>query len=542
MRRLSSIINIFTILLITSAAYSQSGAELIQGKVTFVTSKNVYVKFNDTEHIQTGDSLQISKEATITSCLLVTQKSSTSCVCTVLNGCTLSKEDLVFFKYVPEDEDVISIAELIEESETTNQERATNTSIQNEPLFKERIRGRISAATYSSLSTTRVDQHRMMYRFSLKAAHINNSKISFESYLNYRQNFLPETESNIGKQTKFFRVYNLAVRYDIDSTLSLLVGRKINNKTSSLGAIDGFQGEKFLGNNYIGLIAGFRPDIREYGFNADLFQYGAYIGRKTSTKKAYSQTTLGLLEQRNTGEIDRRYVYFQHSSTFNRKINLFGSLEFDIYNTINSALKTSPRMTNLYVSARYKFSRKLSVNVSYDSRKRILYYETFKTEIERLLADDEARQGLRFRINIRPIKYVNVGASYSKRFQNSQQNKSDNINGFVSLSKIPSIGGRLSASFNMNTSAYMESQAISIRHSRSLVKNKLNADFYFRTVNYDYFQNETNTKSNYYGANFSYRINRKLRFSILGEMAMKPTEETYRINAKIVQRFDKKTK
>ncbi len=534
------LINILAILLTASVAFSQSGSELIQGKVTFITSKNIYVKFDDTEHIRIGDSLQISKGATMTSCLSVTQKSSTSCVCVLLNDCELKKEDVVFFRYVPEVVEPISIAELIEESETVNQKE--NKSTQNQLLFKERIKGRVSAATYSSFSNDRGERHRVMYRFSLNAAHINNSKISFESYLNYRENFLPPTESNVGKQTKFFRVYNLAVRYDVDSTLSLLVGRKINNKASSLGAIDGFQGEKLIGNNYVGIIAGFRPDIREYGFNPSLFQYGAYIGRKLNTKKIYAQTTVGLLEQRNKGAIDRRYLYFQHSSTFNRNINLFGSLELDTYSTYHEGFKKGLRMTNLYVSARYKFSRKLNVNVSYDSRKRVVFYETFKTEIERLLEDDEARQGLRFRLNVKPIKYVNVGAAYSKRFQNSQQNKSDNINAFASLSKIPSIGGRLSVNYNMNTSAYVKSKVISIRHSRSLIKSKLNANFYFRMANYHYLQSEIDTKLTYYGTSLSYRITRKLLFSILGEMAMRPTGETYRVNAKIVQRFDKKTK
>ena len=536
------IINILAILLTASVAFSQNASELIQGKVTFVTSKSVYVKFDNTEHIEIGDSLQMSKGAVMTSCLSVIQKSSTSCVCVVINDCELKKEDVVFFKYIPKEEEPISIAALIEESEAANQAETTAETAQNKPLFKERIKGRISAASYSSFSGDRGDRHRVMYRFSLNAAHIKNSKFSFESYLNYRENFLPSTESNTEQQTQFFRVYNLAVRYDVDSTLSLLVGRKINNKASSLGAIDGLQGEKFFGNNYVGLIAGFRPDIREFGFNPDLFQYGAYFGRKLNTKKIYAQTTVGLLEQRNRGAIDRRYVYFQHSSTFNRKINMFASLELDTYSTYHEGLKKGPRLTNLYVSARYKFNRRLNVSVSYDSRKRIVFYETFKTEIERLLADDEARQGLRFRVNLRPAKFVNVGASYSKRFQNSQQNKSDNINAFASLSKIPSIGGRLSVNYNMNTSGYVKSNIISIRHSRSLIKKKLNADFYFRMADYHYLQSEIDTKLSYYGTTLSYRINRKLLFSILGEMATRPTGETYRVNAKIVQRFDKKTK
>jgi hypothetical protein len=321
--------------------------------------------------------------------------------------------------------------------------------------------------------------------------------------------------------------------------MSLVVGRKINNRASSLGAIDGLQAEKYLGKNLVGVIAGFRPDIFDYSLNPNLFQYGIYMGRSVSTKKIYAQSTVGLLEQRNAGAIDRRYVYFQHSSTINSNLSLFGSLEFDIYNTVNADLG-GPRLTNLYLSTRYRFNKAVNVSIAYDSRKRILYYETLKTEIEQLLDDDEARQGLRFQANVRPAKYLTVGASYSKRFQSDQQNKSDNINGFLSWSKIPLIDGRMSLNYNRNNSNYFSSNIVSLRHFRSLIENKLDADFYYRYVNYHYLQSETDSNYNYYGANFSYRINRKLTFSALGELAARLSGKNYRVNLRIIKRFDGK--
>ena len=93
----------------------------------------------------------------------------------------------------------------------------------------------------------------------------------------------------------------------------------------------------------------------DYGFNADLLQYGGYIGTATINENLYTQTTLGFVEQRNGNATDRRYGYFQHSSTFFRKLNLFSSLEVDLYSKLNDVETTEVRLTNLYTSARYRF-------------------------------------------------------------------------------------------------------------------------------------------------------------------------------------------
>ena len=39
------------------------------------------------------------------------------------------------------------------------------------------------------------------------------------------------------------------------------------------------------------------------------------------------QNFFAFVEQRNHAETDRRFTYFQHSSTIGKNINLFGSVE-----------------------------------------------------------------------------------------------------------------------------------------------------------------------------------------------------------------------
>ena len=533
----SKYVFILIVLIICSHIYGQETDFVLQGKVSFVTSKNIYVKFKKTDLIKIGDTLSIN----YTPCLIVNNKSSSSVVCTKINDCELKKDNIVTYNYIIE---IVEVKEneTIEDDIGISYNDSIKTINQNskKAVYTENIKARLSASTYSTISSIRDDNHRIMSRFSLNANHINNSKYSIETYLNYRQNIV-SGESSSSQKNSYLRIFNLALKYDVDSTLSVTIGRKINYKISSLGAIDGLQVEKFFGKNYVGLIAGFRPDIFDYGFNTNLLQYGAYIGRLTDNKNLYSQTTLGLAEQRNDNEIDRRFVYFQHSSTIFKKLSLFSTAELDIYNKVNDSINNSARLTNLYVSARYRFNRSINTSLSYDSRKRIIYYKTYETDIERLLDEDIARQGFRARLNIRPFKYVYSGFSYSKRFQNDSQNKSDNIYGYISFSNLP-IEGRISLTYNMNSSNYLDSNIASIRYSRPFMDNRLNADFYYRFVNYEYVSNIPDLSQHYIGAYLSYYIDRSLTISLSGEFSTYNQENNYRINTRIIKRFYRQRK
>jgi hypothetical protein len=530
---------IWLILLICSNVYGQETDMVLEGIVTFLTSNNVYVKFENTEMLKIGDTLKTKNNQP---CLLVSSKSSRSVVCSRINDCLLEKNTIVIYKYSSVEETFVESEAVVEDIGISYNDSIK--SIQQKPkssFYDEKINGRLSASSYSTFSDTRDDRHRLMSRVSLNAEHFNYSKFSFETYINYRYT-IASGSSNASRNDKFLRIFNLALKYDIDSTLSVTLGRKINYKLSSLGAIDGLQTEKLLGNYYVGAIAGFRPDIFDFGFNPDLLQYGAYVGRYTNSKNFVSQTTVGAAEQRNKKELDRRFVYFQHSSAINKKLNLFSLAELDIYNISTDSVNSSPRLTNLYVSARYRFNRNINVSLSYDSRKRIIYYKTYETEIEELLDEDIARQGIRARINFRPVNKLYSGFSYSRRFQSDNQNKSENYYGYVSYSKLPQIDGSLSITYNINSSNYLESNIASIRYSRGFFEDRLNADFYYRFVNYKYTSNIPEFSQHYIGTYLSYYIDRSLIVSLTGEYSTYDLEKNYRLNFRIIKRLYLKRK
>ena len=250
------------------STFGQNKKVTIKGKVTFVTATSIYVQFESTKFINIGDSLQI--KGAKTNCLLVKNKSSKSVVCTIINGCNVKKDAEVIFKYIPKKLMPIVKNDIKNPKAKTTVKKETEPKELTNKKNTEYVSGKLSVASYSNFYQNRDNKHRIMTRFSMSADHINNSNFSFETYLNYRKEVLAQPSKYAGSQTPF-KVYNLALKYDATPTLSVSLGRKINTKTSSLGAIDGLQIEKYFGNNYIGVISGFRPNLIDFNFNSKLF-------------------------------------------------------------------------------------------------------------------------------------------------------------------------------------------------------------------------------------------------------------------------------
>ena len=76
--------------------------------------------------------------------------------------------------------------------------------------------------------------------------------------------------------------------------------------------------------------------------------------------------------------------------------------------------------------------------MTFDQRRNVYYYETFKNRIDSLL-EKEMRQGLRFRFNYRPIKYLTWGGNAGYRLQTPTSQASTNAVSYLTYSKIPFI-------------------------------------------------------------------------------------------------------
>jgi len=70
------------------------------------------------------------------------------------------------------------------------------------------------------------------------------------------------------------------------------------------------------------------------------------------------------MEQRNNSEIDRRFIYFQHSGSILKDLYLFTSIELSLYENINDHPRTVFDLNNLYKSAEY-YNKALEIDENY---------------------------------------------------------------------------------------------------------------------------------------------------------------------------------
>ena len=485
-----------------------------QGAVSYTSGENIYIKFETTAGIENGDTLFVFKDKQYLPALLVQHQSSISCLCTAIGEHTFKVSDPVFMRETDTagNETVPLITEDALPEKDVSQQVLTSAekpkSTKNEPDFY----GKIRLSSYSNFSNVTDNSHRFRYTFSANASHISSSKVSAETYISFthRLNEWDVVKENLNNA---FKIYSLALQYDFTESASLWVGRKINPHVANVGAVDGLQFEYGFKNLYAGVIAGSRPDYYDYGFNFDLFEYGAYFGHGQKVTNGFVQSSLAYFEQRNKGNIDRRFVYFQHSNSAIKNLNLFASFEVDLYKLENDQPKNTLSLTSLYLSARYRFSRRFSLFGSYDNRKNVIYYETFRNFTDELL-QQASRQGVRFRFNYRPINYLIVSASAGKRFRKEDPRPTKTLNGFVTYTRLPGINASLSLTGNLMQTSYLDGQVYGARLSKDLLDGRLYSMLHYRWVDFKYLNSITELKQHIGEIDFSYQFNKNLFLSV----------------------------
>ncbi len=483
------LIIVFSFILLVNLNGQQDGS--ITGQVSFTSTRNVYVKFRSTAGITAGDTLFAKSGASLVPVLVVDNLSSLSCVCTAIPPAKPAVADLVTARVkIPVKGEAAAASETAAQP-PANAGQVTQSSASSAKTgeLKQHISGNISASSYSDFSNTPAsNSQRFRYTLSLDARNIANSKFSVESYMSFRYK---TGEWNTVKNDIFsaLKIFDLALIYDPDKTTRISIGRRINPKLSNIGAADGLQAEKAFGGFSVGALAGTRPDYTDYGFNKDLLQFGGYLGYSTRKQGSFSESSAAFMQQMNGSNIDRRFLYFQHSNSLVKNLYFIGTFEVDLYqlkvDTVNHTEKATNGFdpTGMYLSLRYRFSDKLSVSGSYDARKNIIYYETYKTFIDRLM-ETEMRQGFRLQASYRFTRELTFGLQGGYRFLKSDPHPSRNINGWLTYSNIPGTGIAATLSGTYMESSYMTGKIYGLNLSRDFFRDRLQTSLGYRYVDY----------------------------------------------------------
>jgi hypothetical protein len=498
----------------------QTVTENLQGSVAFLSSQNIYVKFKTTVGISAGDTLYLSSNSKLVPVLKVINLSSTSCICNTISNTKLSVAQKIVARkktIVASDARTKITEKSLVATPVLRDTVASAGKIANPDKLKQLVRGSISAYSYSNISNTPSSNYtQFRYSFSLDVSHIANSKFSVESYVSFRHKLggWEEVKSNFSEALK---IYALAFRYEPNKTTKISLGRTINPRISSIGAMDGLQIEKSIKKFALGAVVGSRPDYADYSFNRNLFQYGAYLAFSSVTSTNYVESSLAFMQQTNNGKTDRRFLYFQHSSSLFKNMYLFSTFEVDLYKLNGDSLKnytseSTFNPTGLYVSLRYRMTKNFDITGSYDARKNIMYYETYKSYMDRIL-EKEMRQSYRLSANYRLTNNLMLGVQTGYRFLKSDPHPSKNIYGYLSWSQIPGlkISATLSATY-LETS-YVNGKIYGANIYRDFFLGKLYCGIGYRYVDYQYPETLSNSIQNIREMSLSWQFTRKMSFS-----------------------------
>ncbi len=533
---------LFTGILITLAVcnlFGQEGISSHLGKVSYMNSRNVYVKFSSTEMIEAGDTLFVRLNNELRPVLVVENLSSISCVCTPIGDVKLSVGDEVLFPRKVLKPSVVESQpdSALEASEVRPPVIYTpEPDVSELPNKGESLRGRLQLSWYGNFYNEGLeDIHRMRYVYTMQARNIGGSRFSVETYLSFRHTF-GEWDEVRADFNRAFKAYNLSVMYEPNATTSISLGRKINRGISNIGAIDGLQVEKTFSSFSVGAFAGFRPDPRNYSFNTDLLQFGAYGIHRARAGEGSMENTLAFVQQFSKSATDRRFAYIQHTNSIFKKVYVFTSFEFDLFKNVDDNPTSTFRLSTLYLSARYRASSKFSLFLSYDARNNLIYYETYKNSVDRLI-EDETRQGLRLRLNFRPARRLTIGLSGGYRFQTDNTTTAQNVYGYISYSQIPWVKASVSANVTYLKTAYLSGRVYGVRLSRDIVKGKVFGDLQYRFVDYTYSFTESKLKQNIASVNLTWRVFDRTSLGIYYEGLFSERNDYNRTHVNLIYRF-----
>ncbi len=526
------------LILICTEIEGQTGVENLQGVVSFISSQNIYVKFKSTNGISSGDTLYISAGGKMIPALKVNNLSSISCICTPLVSTSFKVSQVITAKAnykskSPAEKRVVTGTK-VNPPQPIYSDTARKKVVSKE--FQQKINGSLAAYSYSSFSNTSAPgSNQLRYTFSLNARNILDSKFSVNTYVSFRHK-LGDWSAVRNDIFNALKVYDLSVSYDPNKTTHLSVGRKINYNISSIGAMDGLQFEKFINRFGFGVVAGFRPSYANYGFDSRLFQYGAYLALNSKPDEVFHQTSFAVMEQMYNSKTDRRFLYFQHTNMLIKNVYFFGTLEADLYKVQKDKPQNTFDVTSLYLSLRLNITKNLSITGSYDARKNITYYETYKSLLDSVLIN-QTRQSIRVQINYRIKNNIMFGVQSDYRYLKTDPAPTRNVYGYLTYSKIPGIGVSVTLSGTYLESGFLKGQVLQARLSRDLFQGKFQAEAGYQYVDYRLPESQLSTLQHIGEFGIYWQFAKKMSFSANYEGTFERKNTYDRIYLQLRKRF-----
>ncbi|MEW6194876.1 MAG: hypothetical protein AB1521_06965 [Bacteroidota bacterium] len=525
---------IVLMLLLHSISIAQEREKRI-GTITHISSQHVYVQFDKTNSINIGDTLYLSKNRTEVPALIVKFISSRSCAGEPLVGISPNIDDRVIV-YLPIE--VPTKIVVPEKNDSTkgivSPEPKTMIPSQSAFKIKKNYKGRFSVQSSSNLNNNSPNIQRWRYTLSFNADSIGGGPLSFSNYMffTYNTNDWQNVKSNLGKALK---IYDLNITYSFRKESKLTLGRSLNNKISSIGSIDGLQYQHKVGRFYLGGLVGSHPNFSDYGYNSKMFEYGFYINRLDTLGISNMENTIAFFNQTNDFKTDRRYLYLQHTNNIIKSTNFFASSEIDLFKKENGINKNNLTVTSIFLNLYVNPTRFFSFSFSYDARRNVVYYETYKSFIDSLFSN-EMNQGFRTGLNLRPFNNLSLSLNGGYRFQKNDTKPARNFNGNLYYGNIPLLNVSGNISYTKLISSYTDGNIAGIRLSKYITSLDMNISTDYRRIEYKFSGGSTLIQNNL-SADFSYKLPLDVYLGLNYEVTFEKQSSYSRLFVDITKRF-----
>jgi hypothetical protein len=280
-----------------------------------------------------------------------------------------------------------------------------------------RIDGSLSVGIYrwNDINTSNLDFTQPETRLNLRGTRLWDKDLAFNLRITSLYNQRTRSYNAAIPKTEWRnRIYQASISYGSDnSPLSLQMGRIISNRLSGIGYIDGI----LLGKNvseylWAGGFGGTQPEWQYSKFQTSLQKYGAYLYyARGDYKTSRLESTVAASGEYHSSIVSREFVYLRNNLDLKGRWNIFQSAELDLNRSWRKERTgKSIELSNLFISARGRFTDWLNAGLSFDNRRNYWTYEM--RSLADSLFNDILRRGFRADISIRPLNNTYILSNF----------------------------------------------------------------------------------------------------------------------------------
>ncbi len=447
-----------TLIMIFFAMITTIEAKPFVGQVKYISLDIYYVNLGKKQGVNEGDTLSVIRNRNLVGKLRVIKVANYSCACKLITRKNKIKLG---------DQVVALKSGLLNNSEILSPQKRRKYG----PYFQNnKLKGSIDFQTlwFNDMSNTDIDYSQQALVSKIEIERLLNTPLRLSMRWRTRRHHRETTFNNrIATDEWRHHIYELGLIYEPEnSPVEFAMGRFLDHRVRGIGFVDGALFSVKLNPRWrIGLVGGTEPGLKNLDFRTDEQKFGVFINHERGDYQTQKiSSTLAFSGRYHSGEVSREFFYLQNNYWRGGKFSIYQSVEIDINRGWKRRLQNaSLQISNFFLSLHYTPYDNITVNLSYDARKNIRFYEN--RSIPDSLFDETIRQGIHTGFTIRLPRQVRFSGNFGVRLRKGHLKNTISASGALyvrNLLKHVSMSTRLSYFSSMFTTGYRPSLDIRI--------------------------------------------------------------------------------